>query len=185
MLVNLHFVHVNPEHHSRIRIAKDDYDYKCRLCILRSNHLTPLSSVVPLLKFLLGSGGRVLVLLLKRFKDIPAGSDRYIQTWNYCNNQRRRIYTEDWEEKAKVVNALRGTELIPFPAALAVLWRKGWIVSGWNEEKDECNLFFQIVLVQNSYHGKEFNQFCPPNSSDNLCLIFCRIPSSMVPIEHM
>ena len=80
MLVNLHFVHVNPVHHSRIRIAKDDYDYKCRLCILRSNNLTPLSSVVPLLKFLLGSGGRVLVLLLKRFKDIPAGSDRYIQT---------------------------------------------------------------------------------------------------------
>ena len=26
------------------------------------------------------------------------------------------------------------------------------------------------------------NQFCPPNSSDDLCLLFCLYPSSMLPI---
>ena len=36
----------------------------------------------------------------------------------------------------------------------------------------------QIVLVQNSQCGKELNQFCPPNSSDVLCLFFCISPSS-------
>ena len=29
-------------------------------------------------------------------------------------------------------------------------------------------------------HGKELNKFCLPNSSDDLCLIFCMNPSSMV-----
>ena len=52
------------------------------------------------------------------------------------------------------------------------------------EEQDELILFFksswctihpflQIVLVQNSQRGKELNKFCPPNSSDDLCLLFC------------
>ena len=36
----------------------------------------------------------------------------------------------------------------------------------------------QIVLLQNS--GKEFNQFCPPSSNDDLCLLFCINPSSMI-----
>ena len=30
-----------------------------------------------------------------------------------------------------------------------------------------------------SLGGKELNQFCPPNSSDDLCLLFCLYPSSM------
>ena len=39
----------------------------------------------------------------------------------------------------------------------------------------------QIVLVQNSERGKEVNRkFCPPNSSNDLCLFFCLYPSSMV-----
>ena len=38
----------------------------------------------------------------------------------------------------------------------------------------------QIFLVQNSYRGKEWNQFCPPSSSDDLCLLFCLYPSSML-----
>ena len=37
----------------------------------------------------------------------------------------------------------------------------------------------QIVLVQNSYHGKELNTFCPPNSSDDIYIFFCLHPSSM------
>ena len=41
-------------------------------------------------------------------------------------------------------------------------WRKGWNAPGWLEETDEfIILFFQIVLMQNSWPGKEFNQFSP------------------------
>ena len=40
-------------------------------------------------------------------------------------------------------------------------------------------LFFKIILVGNSSCGKELNKFCPPNSSDDLCLLFCLYPSSM------
>ena len=35
------------------------------------------------------------------------------------------------------------------------------------------------VLVKNSLCGKEYNKFCPPNSSDDFCLFFCIYPSSM------
>ena len=31
----------------------------------------------------------------------------------------------------------------------------------------------QLVLVQNILRSKEFNQFCPPSSSNELCLLFC------------
>ena len=33
--------------------------------------------------------------------------------------------------------------------------------------------------MQNSSRGNEFNKFSPPNSSDDLCLLFCKNPSSM------
>ena len=43
----------------------------------------------------------------------------------------------------------------------------------------------QIVLVQNSQRGNEFNQFCPPSSSDVLCFLFCLYPSIWFwPITH-
>ena len=58
------------------------------------------------------------------------------------------------------------------------------------EEQDENILFFQIILVQSSYisnrpvqnsqRGKEFNKFCSPNRSNDLCRFFCLYPSSMV-----
>ena len=34
-------------------------------------------------------------------------------------------------------------------------------------------------MVQNSKRGKELNQFCPPKSSDDLCLSICLYSSSM------
>ena len=40
-------------------------------------------------------------------------------------------------------------------------------------------LFFKIILVTNIKNGKEFNQFPPPNSSDDICLFFRLYPSSM------
>ena len=47
------------------------------------------------------------------------------------------------------------------------------------KKKDEFILFFKIVLVQNSWRGKELNQFCPIKISDDLCLFFDINPSSV------
>ena len=33
--------------------------------------------------------------------------------------------------------------------------------------------FLQIILVLNLYCGRDLNEFLPPNSSDDLCLLFC------------
>ena len=43
----------------------------------------------------------------------------------------------------------------------------GWIAPGWFEEKDEFILYFKIVQVQYSLHGKELNQLL-------LCFIYSR-----------
>ena len=40
--------------------------------------------------------------------------------------------------------------------------------------------FLQIILVQNSQRSNELNQFCSPNSNDDLCLLFYLYPSSML-----
>ena len=40
-------------------------------------------------------------------------------------------------------------------------------------------IFFKIILVENIKNGKEFNQFPPPNSCDDIWLFFCLYPSSM------
>ena len=107
------------------------------------------------------------------------------------SRHRRRIKTE---EKAQVVAAVWGKELIKFLAS--------YFAAGCFDERDEFILFFllsrcnssyssyrpgtihpilQIVLVQNSKHGKEMSRFCPPPSSnDDLCLLLCLYPSVWV-----
>ena len=95
-------------------------------------------------------------------------------------HHRRRINTE---EKAKVVAAAWVKELIKFLAALAILNLDDL------ENRMNCTRIIlregrihpilQIVRVKNSQRGKELNQFCPPNSSNSLCLLFCINPSSM------
>ena len=52
--------------------------------------------------------------------------------------------------------------------AIWMIWSKEWIPP-----------ILQIVLVQNSQRGKELKQLCPPNSSDDLCLLFCINRSSL------
>ena len=68
-------------------------------------------------------------------------------------------------------------------AALAIVPRKiliiGWIALGWFERKDWIHPVLQNPPRQNSWRGKEFNKFFPPNRSDDLCLSFCLYPSSM------
>ena len=56
-----------------------------------------------------------------------------------------------------------------------MILRKGCVAPRWNEEKDEF-----IVLVQNFLHCTELNNLFPPNSSDDLCLLSCINPSSML-----
>ena len=79
-----------------------------------------------------------------------------------------------------------GEEFIQFLVALAVLhwtiWIIGWIAPGWFERKGCFHPILQKRYRQNSLCGKELNQFCPQNSSDDLCLlfsVFCLYPSSM------
>ena len=43
----------------------------------------------------------------------------------------------------------------------------------------EIHPFLYIILLQKSCRGNELNNFCPKNSSDDLCLLFCLNPSSM------
>ena len=93
-----------------------------------------------------------------------------------------------------VVNAAWGTELIQFLAALAT-----YSAPRRFEEQDEMmnsSYILQIDLVQiilffksscmeqNSQQGQEFNQFCPPNSCDDLCLLFCIINPSSIPVAN-
>ena len=72
--------------------------------------------------------------------------------------------------EAKVVAAVSGKWLnsLLFKFCTRMIWRIGII-----------HPILQIVLMQNSYHSKKFNQFCPPSSSDDLCHLFCIYPSSM------
>ena len=87
----------------------------------------------------------------------------------FTSAHRRRINTE---EKAKVVAAWGDRILINFLATCL-------------HQDDSSNrpvalhFILQIILVQNSKRGKEFNQLCPP-SSDDLCLLFCINTSSML-----
>ena len=63
--------------------------------------------------------------------------------------------------------------------ALGWFWRIWWI-HPFSNHLGAIHPILQIVLVQNSYFGKEFIKFCPPNSSNNLCLFFCIYPSSIL-----
>ena len=88
---------------------------------------------------------------------------------------RRRIYTE---EKSKVVAAVCVTEFVQFLAALAILHQDN-LKNRWNSSFSSyhpgAKLWRDVWLGD-----KELNGFCPSNSSDDLCLLFCPKPSSMV-----
>ena len=113
------------------------------------------------------------------------------------------------EEKAKVVAAVGGTEFIQFLAALAILHQEGFeqqeefilflhiilvqvilfFISSWCKSSfssyhpGAIKSFSSYHPVHNSLRGKELNNFCPLNSSDDLCLLFCINPSSVVTEE--
>ena len=60
------------------------------------------------------------------------------------------------------------------------IWRIESIAPGQHEEKDEFILFFKSSWCKIADAARNFNQFCPPNSSDDFCLLFCLYPSSMM-----
>ena len=73
---------------------------------------------------------------------------------------------------------------------ILVGWLFGMVGTGWSSLFQSIHsakyhslafilliLFYKIILVENIWCGREFNQFCRPNSSDDVCLLFCRYPS--------
>ena len=47
--------------------------------------------------------------------------------------------------------------------------------------EDDLKNFLHVILMQNIKRGTDVNQFCPPNSRDDLCLLFSINPSALIP----
>ena len=88
---------------------------------------------------------------------------------------RRRILIKEKEKSSLLFG---GKNLFNFLAALAFLHKddlKNRMNSSFSSDyPGAINPFLHIILVQNS---KEFNKFCTPNSSDDLCLLLCVNPA--------
>ena len=88
------------------------------------------------------------------------------------NLQPRMIYTEG---KAKVVAAAWGKEFIQIPC------RASYLAPGIIHPFLH-NILVQFILFFISSWCKELTTFYPPNTSDDLCLLFCTVQfSSMNP----
>ena len=79
--------------------------------------------------------------------------------------------TVNTDEKTKVVAAVWGGRIYSIPYC-ASSFAQDELHQDYME-KGLIHPFLKIVLVQNSQHGKELNKFYSPNSSDDLCLLFC------------
>ena len=88
--------------------------------------------------------------------------------WLHTYEHRRRINTYSKRRKKSSL-LFWGTHSIHFFAPLAILNQDGWL-----KEKDPG---------AKQLSDKELNQFCFPNSSDDLCLLFYLYPSSMITQE--
>ena len=104
----------------------------------------------------------------------------------YGPKQRRRIYTV---EKTKVVAAVWGTELLQYLAALDILQQDDWK----NSMKSLYSFYYPganhsillIVLVQNSYRGKELKQFYSPSSRDDLSAVLVSAESDLAQCKQI
>ena len=88
------------------------------------------------------------------------------------------------EDKAKVVAYVWGTKCVQFLAALDILprtiinkrmnssfsFKSSWYISSYSSNRP---------TAKQLYRGKELDKFCPANSSDDLCLLFCIYPASI------
>ena len=91
---------------------------------------------------------------MKKVLIVTNGLSYLFNKHKYTSNHSRRINTE---EKAKLVDFIGG---------------------GGRIYSIHHILQNRPKYRQNSVHGQEFNQFCHPNISDDLCLFFCIQPSS-------
>ena len=92
----------------------------------------------------------------------------FLEIWQQL---RRRIHTE---EKAKVVAVAWRTELLQIFAALAILQKDDL------KTRVQISLFFNTSCSAKYLAMQELKKFCPPRSSDDLCLLFCKNYSSLV-----
>ena len=77
---------------------------------------------------------------------------------------RRRI---NKEEKAKVVTAVQGNIIYSIPSNASCFVQRLYRRIGW------IHPFLQIILVQNRYSAaRNWINYVPPNSSDDLCRFF-------------
>ena len=58
--------------------------------------------------------------------------------------------------------------------------KKGWMHPFLQIILIQFILYFKLSYCKIAQRGKEFNEFCLSNSSDDLCLFFCIYPSSML-----
>ena len=89
------------------------------------------------------------------------------------------------EENAMDVAVVWETELIQFIAAVAILHqedlKKGINSSYCSYHPGAIHPILHIVMVQNSYSvAKKLIDSAPPRSSDDLCILFCLYPFSIV-----
>ena len=93
-------------------------------------------------------------------------------TIKVLQSHRRRLKTEEMQKSSRLFGGAELVQSLPRYFTAGQIWRIGWI-----------RPFLQIMLVQNRLRGKEMKQFCPPNSSGDLCLLFCLYPSSMCRVK--
>ena len=104
-----------------------------------------------------------------------------LDTFSHPRNHRRRIKTE---ENGKGRRCCLGDKIYSIPCHASYIFCTRLISNNmmtWSfslNHPGAIHPILQIVLVQNGQRSKEFNNFCPPNSSDDLCLFFCLYPSS-------
>ena len=122
----------------------------------------------------------VIIPLKKR--QLAAGVHNIYCLMSICH--RRRIKTEENECKGRHYCLGHKMDSIHCCAS--------YFAPGWFEKKGSSCPILYIVLCNLSYpsnrpgakyvasSAKKFNWFCPTSSSDDLCLLFCLYPSSMI-----
>ena len=127
-------------------------------------------------------------LLTPKQQVLPQDCQLFLQGEKVSTAQKKDVYLYT-EEKAEVVAAVWGTAFVQFLTMLAILHQddlKNRIHSSSSfYHPGAIHSFLHTIWVQISQCGKKLNKFCPPNSSDDLCLILCINSSSMVHCKKM
>ena len=134
--------------------------------------------------------GRNLLQSLAPNLSAQVGTDTRIMLWQIsCPPIIRRII-EGFIQKRRQRSLLPcgGAKFIQLLAALAILHQEKFkeqddfilfLISSWcnssfsSYHPGQIHPFLFIILVQTASTVKELDKFCPSNSSDDLCLLFC------------